>query len=200
MIDGIDTVILASASPRRRALLEMMGLAVTAMPAEIDESRRAGEAVVDYVRRMAIEKLARGRAAAGAAALPVIAGDTVVSQGETIHAKPRDRADATRMLRALSGRTHVVQTAVAVACAGRSDIAVVRSEVTFATLTERDIARYWDSGEPVGKAGAYAIQGLGGCFVKHLEGSYSAVVGLPVFETRQLLLAVAGDATMEALG
>ena len=145
------------------------------------------------MRRMALEKAVQGRRRAVDASVPLVAGDTVVNLGQTIFGKPADREHAASMLRALSDSTHEVHTSVAVCCGGRQQVVVVRSEVTFAALTDAEIDAYWRSGEPLGKAGAYAIQGLGACFVKHLSGSHSSVMGLPVFETRQLLRSLAGD-------
>ncbi|MEM8628073.1 MAG: Maf family protein [Pseudomonadota bacterium] len=179
-------LILASASPRRRELLAGLGLAVQVLPADIDETRQLSEPVVEYVTRLALSKAAAVRART-LSALPVLAGDTVVALGEENFDKPRDRDDAIRMLTALGGKTHAVHTAVALDHAGAARAALVSSRVTFMPIDAAAAAAYWASGESADKAGAYGIQGLGGRFVAHLEGSYSAVMGLPVFETANLL-------------
>ena len=178
---------LASASPRRRELLTQIGVAHVVKGAHIDESVLAGESPRDYVQRMA-----RSKALAVWAqdqSLPVLAADTTVVLDGVIFGKPADRADALRMLTALSGRTHEVLTAVALA--NRSGVALSLSEsrVTFRTVTAADCAAYWETGEPRDKAGAYAIQGRAAVFVSSLAGSYSGVMGLPLFETAELLKA-----------
>ena len=179
---------LASGSPRRRELLTQIGVPFTTLPTSIDETPKAAESPVEYVRR-----LAQGKAQAGLAALADCAGavvlgaDTSVILAGQILGKPLDRADAQAMLAALSGNTHEVLTAVALASVGRCEVRTVRSQVSFRTLTTDEIDAYWHSGEPLDKAGSYAIQGLGAVFVSHLEGSFSAVVGLPVCETAALL-------------
>ena len=179
---------LASQSPRRRELLTQIGVAFEPLDATIDETPAPGEPPLDYVRRVAREKAGAGllQVAAVPGAL-VLGADTEVVLDGHVFGKPVDAADATRMLRALSGRRHQVISAVAVVAAGREREAVSVSEVTFATLAEADIAAYVASGEPFGKAGAYAIQGRGACLVAHLAGSYSGVMGLPLHETAGLL-------------
>lgn len=172
---------LASASPRRRELLALLGFALTVRPAGTDESPRAGEAPRDYVLRVAREK---ARAVRGET---VLAADTAVVLGGEILGKPRDGADARRMLRALSGAPHEVLTGV---CVRRGELErgiVVAAEVRMDPLTDAQIDWYVASGEPLDKAGAYAIQGLGGAFVRELRGSVSNVVGLPLAETLELL-------------
>lgn len=191
---GAPRLYLASASPRRRELLAQIGLAHTVLqvpaPPGDDEPQHAGEAAADYVRRTARDKAERGRlwmAAQQLPALPVLAADTtVILRGEVL-GKPADRADAMRMLARLSGAPHSVHTAVALWHAGQLHEAVSVSEVRMRELTAADIARYCDSGEPYGKAGAYGIQGLAGTFIAHLAGSYSGVMGLPLYETAGLL-------------
>lgn len=179
-------LILASASPRRSALLDQIGVAHAVAPADVDESRHPGEGPRDYALRVAVAKAETGwHAAAGRA--PVLAADTAVALGDVLHAKPVDRDDCLRILGALSGRTHEVLTAVAVRHAGGLDTALSVSEVTFRALSRDECSRYWDTGEPLGKAGAYAIQGLGAVFVTRLVGSYSGVMGLPLAETATLL-------------
>ncbi len=182
------TLFLASQSPRRRELLTQVGVAFEPLDASIDETPAAGEPALDYVRRVAREKAGAGlmQVAAVPGAL-VLGADTEVVLDGKVFGKPVDAADAARMLRALSGRTHQVISAVAVVGAAREDEAVSISEVTFAALTEADIVAYVASGEPFGKAGAYAIQGRGAGLIAHLSGSYSGVMGLPLFETLRLL-------------
>lgn len=179
---------LASASPRRRELLAQLQLEVSLLPQQLDESTRAGEPPQDYVLRLAREK---ARACLDdprcQLALPVLAADTtVVCDGEVL-GKPRHLAEALDMLGRLSGRQHQVLTAVVVADRQRQAEVCVSTLVSFRRLDERDMLAYWHSGEPLDKAGGYAIQGLGALFVSRIEGSYSAVVGLPLFETVQLL-------------
>ncbi len=172
---------LASASPRRRELLEQLGFRLEVRPARTDESPLPSEPPRDYVLRVAVEK---ARAVAGEA---VLAADTAVVLGTEILGKPRDPADAKRMLRALSGRTHDVLTGVCVRRDGLERTAVVDAEVRLDPLTEDQIDWYVATGEPLDKAGAYAIQGLAGAFVRELRGSVSNVVGLPLAETLGLL-------------
>jgi septum formation protein len=179
---------LASGSPRRRELLTQIGVPFTALPTSIDETPKASESPVEYVRRLAQAKAQAGLAAlADCAGAVVLGADTSVILNGQILGKPLDRADAQAMLTALSGNTHEVLTAVALASVERCEVLTVRSQVSFRTLTSDEIDAYWHSGEPLDKAGSYAIQGLGAVFVSHLEGSFSAVVGLPVCETAALL-------------
>ena len=180
-------VILASASPRRRELLAQIGIAHSVQGADIDESVHAGETPADYVVRMACAK-ARAVRARGTA-LPVLAADTTVVIDGLILAKPQGRADALAMLGRLSGRTHQVLTAVALATAAGVAFRLSTSEVRMRRLSPEECAAYWDSGEPRDKAGGYAIQGRGALFIEHLCGSYSGVMGLPLFETGELLAA-----------
>lgn len=182
------TLFLASQSPRRRELLTQVGIAFEPLDASIDEMPAAGEPALDYVRRVAREKAGAGlmQVAAVPGAL-VLGADTEVVLDGRVFGKPVDAADAARMLRALSGRTHQVISAVAVVGAAREAEAVSVSDVTFVALDEAEIAAYVASGEPFGKAGAYAIQGRGAGLVAHLSGSYSGVMGLPLFETLRLL-------------
>ena len=186
-------VILASASSRRAELLLQIGVPHRVVPAQIDERRAAGEPIEDCVRRLAKNKALEVRVAlaavAGAAAveLAVLGADTAVVIDDDLLGKPRDRADALAMLARLSGRWHQVLSAVALASANGMQCSLSRSEVRFRALSARECAVYWDSGEPCDKAGAYAIQGLGATFVQELRGSYSGVVGLPLFETARLL-------------
>jgi septum formation protein len=190
----VPVVILASASPRRTELLLQIGVSHRVVPAQIDERRAAGEPIENCVRRLAKSKalevqvaLAAVAGATTAVAFAVLGADTAVVIDDDLLGKPRDRADALAMLARLSGRWHQVLSAVALASPNGMQCTVSRSEVRFRTLSERECALYWDSGEPCDKAGAYAIQGLGAAFVQELRGSYSGVVGLPLFETARLL-------------
>lgn len=176
---------LASASPRRSLLLSQIGVPHDIRPVDIDESRYTGESPQAYVLRLAREKAAAG--AAAGSGLPVLAADTTVALGDEIFGKPLDEADGIRMLGELSARTHDVLTAVALACQGRMHTAISETHVTFRAMSAAERRDYWASGEPAGKAGAYAIQGLGAVFIAHLEGSHSGVMGLPLFETAALL-------------
>lgn len=177
---------LASASPRRRELLQQIGVPHRRIDAPIDESVLPGEAPAAYV-----ERLARAKAAAGLATLGgegcVLGADTAVVLDGRILGKPVDRADGLAMLAALAGRGHEVLTAVAVADAERCVARVVRSTVHFRPLAAGEAEAYWNTGEPQDKAGGYAVQGRAAIFVERLEGSYSAVVGLPLAETAALL-------------
>ncbi|HUN24675.1 MAG TPA: Maf family protein [Steroidobacteraceae bacterium] len=176
---------LGSASPRRRALLEQIGVAHLVRPAQIDERRLNAEPPRDYVMRVARAKALRVRASERD--LPVLAADTAVVLGEAVFGKPRDRAEGIAMLEALSGRTHEVLTAVALATASGLTAALSVSAVQLRSTSAAERARYWDTGEPHDKAGAYAIQGRGAVFVESLAGSFSGVMGLPLYETAQLL-------------
>ena len=169
-------VILASASPRRRELLRMIGIAHEVMPADIDESYLPGEPPVAHAERLAREK---GTViAARHAESVVISADTIVVIDDQVLGKPRDAAEATRMLRRLSGRTHAVFTAVAVARHGRVESGVEPVTVTFRELSDDDIAAYIATGEPMDKAGAYGIQGYGATIVERIDGDFFAVMGL----------------------
>ena len=179
----MNAIYLASGSPRRREILENLGFTVRRLPAHIDETPKEGEAAVEYVRRMACEK----NQAVVAQWFAVLTADTTVADGAVILGKPESEADAVNMLERLSGRTHQVLTAVCVYWRGVCHDVVQTSEVRFKTLTAEEIAAYVASGEPMDKAGAYGIQGLGGVFVEHLQGSFTGVMGLPVYETAQLL-------------
>ncbi len=179
---------LASASPRRLELLAQVGLQVQVLPQNIDESVLGGEAAADYVVRLA--RLKAGSAMTSVdydASMPVLAADTAVVCDDVVLGKPGCADEARRMLRLLSGRAHQVLTAVAVADPQRMAVELVRTTVFFRELSDAEISAYWESGEPQDKAGAYAIQGLGAMFISRIEGSYSAVVGLPLFESLQLL-------------
>lgn len=179
---------LASKSPRRAQLLGQLGLHFETLDVDIVEHPLPGEHAEDYVRRLAREKAGAGfLQMAGIPDACVIGSDTEVVLDGEIFGKPADADDAARMLRRLSGREHRVLTAVAIVSAGREAECVQASTVRFADLDAAAIARYVASGEPLGKAGAYAIQGHAAAFIEHLSGSYSGVMGLPLYETAQLL-------------
>ena len=179
---------LASASPRRRELLAQIGVAHTTAAANIDESVLAGEAAADYVLRMARAKALAVRGHAGA--LPVLGAETSVVLDGVICGKPASAADGLAMLGRLSGRTHTVLTAVALAVPGSVPASrLSSSEVSFRKLSHAECLAYWESGEPRDKAGGYAVQGRAAVFIERLNGSYSGVMGLPLFETAELLRA-----------
>lgn len=184
----VPPIILASQSPRRVELLAQLGLVCEARPADIDETPAAGEKPEALVRRLALGKGAVIRAREAEDHRPVIAADTIVALDGAVLGKPRDRADALKMLQQLSGRTHEVLTAVALLPKGEAPRSVVdRSLVTFRMLEAGEAEAYWETGEPQDKAGAYGIQGRAGIFVTRLEGSYTGVMGLPLAPTAQLL-------------
>jgi septum formation protein len=178
-------IILASASPRRRELLDQIKVVYRVHPVNLDESPLLNETPLDYVQRVAAEKSAACLAEVGDS-LPVLAADTAVVLDGLIMGKPKDRDDALAMLRLLSGKMHRVYSAISLR-GQQHDQVVSITEVTFRPLTECEMEAYWHSGEPADKAGSYAIQGLGGVFVESINGSFSGVVGLPLFETSELL-------------
>lgn len=182
----VRTLILASASPRRQELLSQIAVPFRVAAQDIDESGQPGEQGEAYVRRIANEK-ARSALAALADNEVVLAADTTVLCDGQILGKPASAAEAVAMLTQLSGREHQVLTAVTVADRDRQKQVLGQARVSFRAISEAEARRYWASGEPRGKAGAYAIQGLAAVFVQSLSGSYSAVVGLPLFETAALL-------------
>ncbi len=184
-------LVLASESPRRAQLLRQIGLPFTQSAVHIDETPLAQESPLHYVTRMAQQKAALGFTQQSRKSI-VLAADTIVVINDQILGKPIDQADSARMLTLLSDNTHKVMTSVAVITASQQIIETVETQVCFGTLTHTQMADYWLSGEPQDKAGSYAIQGLGGQFVKEIKGSYSAVVGLPLYETNQILRELGG--------
>ncbi|MEX1993840.1 MAG: nucleoside triphosphate pyrophosphatase [Steroidobacteraceae bacterium] len=183
-----DSIVLASASQRRSLLLAQIGVRHEAVPAELDETPAAGESPAAYVQRLARDKAQATHLALGAlASRPVLGADTTVVLDGRIYGKPADEQDCVGMLMSLSGRCHEVWSAIALydGVRLREDLNV--SRVSFRALDATECRRYWASGEPAGKAGAYAIQGLGAVFIARLEGSFSGVMGLPLFETAALL-------------
>ncbi len=179
-------LILASASPRRQELLNQIQVRYSVYPVDLDETPFVAEAPLAYVQRIAAAKSA-ACVARLKPELPVLAADTTVVLGQQIMGKPNNQADAVAMLTQLSGKTHHVYTALSLRGREHSQVVSVTA-VTFRDLSEHEILSYWRSGEPLDKAGSYAIQGKGGLFVASITGSFSGVVGLPLFETAQLLL------------
>ena len=182
-------IILASQSPRRVALLKQMGINCLVMPAGIDETALGGELPSQYVLRLAEQKALAIVAKLNGehAELPVLAADTTVALGSSIFGKPENANDAFKMLKKLSGSTHQVHTAIALAFNGKCETALNTTQVTMMALTDAMISAYIATNEPLDKAGSYAIQGLAGNWINHIEGSYTGVMGLPVFETAMLL-------------
>ena len=189
-------VYLASQSPRRRQLLEQIGVSyelLLATPEEDAESLeiiRTGELPMTYVKRVTqlkLEAAVQRMKARSLVSAPVLCADTTVALGRQILGKPEDAKDAFRILKALSGQTHRVLTAVAVASGRKRRMSVSVSQVTFAPMKMSDIKRYIESGEPMGKAGAYGIQGLAAAYISEIKGSYTGIMGLPLFETCEIL-------------
>ncbi len=177
---------LASASPRREALLKQIGLHCLKYPVDLDESVLPGESAPSYVMRLAEQKALAGQKRSGTD-LPVLGSDTSVVFNGKILGKPRDRRQAVDMLMQLSGKTHQVMTGVAVCQHNRVQSIISVTDVSFRALSEAECHAYCDTGEPFDKAGGYGIQGLAAIFVRSVSGSYSNVVGLPLFETADLL-------------
>ncbi|MBC7004984.1 septum formation inhibitor Maf [Photobacterium sp. BZF1] len=173
---------LASGSPRRKELLTQLGYQFERVVVDVEEQHQAGESPADYVQRLSVDKALAGVAVVEGKA-PVLGADTIVVSGDRILEKPQDFDDARQMLRLLSGKRHQVMTAVTVACDERQETRLVVTDVWFKTLSDKEIEDYWQSGEPQDKAGSYGIQGIGGKFVERIDGSYYAVVGLPLVET-----------------
>lgn len=191
-----DFIYLASQSPRRRQLLEQLGVRHELLLPDADEDAESlemvhpGEAPTAYVRRVTELKLEAALVRLkrrGLPPAPVLCSDTTVALGRAIYGKPADAPDARRMLGELAGRTHRVLTAVAIGTPRRREQALSVSRVTFAAISRPQIAAYVAGGEPVGKAGAYAVQGRAAAFISHIAGSYSGIMGLPMYETAQLL-------------
>lgn len=173
---------LASGSPRRKELLTQLGYHFERVVVDVEEQHQVGESPSDYVQRLSRDKANAGVTAVAGVA-PVLGADTIVVVDGTILEKPRDFNDAKRMLTLLSGRQHQVMTAVTLASSSAQSTRLVITDVWFKTLSEQEIEAYWASGEPQDKAGSYGIQGIGGKFVERIDGSYYAVVGLPLVET-----------------
>lgn len=180
--------ILASASPRRRALLEQIGVSCDVRPVDVEECREEGEKPEEYVQRLAVTK-----ARTALDQLPngnpwvVLGSDTIVSRGDAVYEKPLDESDFKRIMSQLSEQDHKVITAVCVTDGDRQEVKLASTTVSFRAISEQEMVDYWLTGEPRDKAGGYGIQGLGAVFVTGIQGSYSNVVGLPLFETAELL-------------
>ena len=183
---------LASTSPRRRQILATLGIDFDVIHVDTDESRIDGESVQQMVLRLAAAK-----AEAATEGEFVLGADTVVVLDERVLGKPRDAEDAVEMLLALSGRTHRVMTGVALKTPAGTHAVLSTTLVQFREIGRDEAHRYWQSGEPSDKAGAYGIQGIGGMFVKTIDGSYSGVMGLPVFETVELLMSAGMDVLVD---
>jgi septum formation protein len=183
-------IYLASGSPRRRELLQQVGVSFQVIGADLDETALRGEAPLAYVSRLAEAKATVGwERSRDSGSAPVLAADTAVVLDGRILGKPAGMSDAIAMLLELSGRTHEVLTAVALRTAAGLKVKVSHSEVTFRCIESGEARLYWETGEPADKAGAYAIQGYAAIFISDLKGSYSGVMGLPLFETAALLQA-----------
>jgi len=181
--------VLASASPRRLLLLQQIGIEVMVYPVDIDETPQSYESSLDLVKRLALEKARTGHSdmIQKGIKLPVLGSDTIVEINGSVLGKPTDESEAENMLAMLSGRIHSVHTAVAVVTSFGEYTEMSSSRVEFAPLSKEMIRSYIGTGEPLDKAGAYAIQGVAGQFVKSLDGSYSGVMGLPLYETTRVL-------------
>ena len=181
-------VYLASLSPRRQKLLSQIGISFELLKVREDETYRRGETPEQYVIRLALAKAKAGQdSLQGRPLLPVLGADTIVVVEQKILGKPRDRDDGLAMLAGLSGREHCVLSAVALVAGTRRATRLQKSWVRLRELSPTECQAYWNTGEPIDKAGAYAIQGLAAAFITELKGSYSGVMGLPLFETTELL-------------
>jgi septum formation protein len=187
---AVSKIYLASTSPRRQALLRQLGISFDVIAPDVAEQRLADESAATYVKRMAAEKARQVSRLVQQRQLPsrpVLAADTCILLDQEILGKPRDRVHGETMLRRLSGRKHTVLTAAAVVYIDAEYLTLSVSTVCFRVLTEDEIIQYWDTGEPRDKAGAYALQGRAAAFVSKIDGSYSGIVGLPLYEVTQLL-------------
>ena len=178
-------LVLASSSPRRMEILDQLGVRYQAVSPKIDESLKYGERGEDYVRRLALNKASA--LVTDKLSPPVLGADTAIVCRDNIFGKPEDFEHFKKMFQALSGGKHVVLSAVAVNNGKSSRVLVCETSVSFRVITNQEINYYWSTGEPRDKAGGYAIQGKGAIFIKHISGSYSGVVGLPIYETSQLM-------------
>jgi len=181
-------IILASASPRRRELLEQIGVTTIVRSVDIDESQQNGESAIAHVQRLAMEKAQQGFTSIdNPEKLPVLGADTIVVVDSSVLGKPENRQHAKKMLQQLSGRIHTVHTSIAIVTTDKVMLDTSSSQVLFKSLDEHEIDAYLMTGEADDKAGAYAIQGIAAQFVKNINGSFSGVMGLPLYETAQLL-------------
>ena len=178
-------ITLASSSPRRRELLDQIKVRYCVLPVDIDESYSSGETAEQFVTRLALEKARSGYKASSL--MPALGSDTIVLFEHQILGKPKNRQDALDMLQMLSGKTHQVMTAVAI-CNSKAEHCVISiSEVEFSHISKQQAEAYWETGEPADKAGGYGIQGIAAQFIKNIKGSYSGIMGLPLYETVELL-------------
>jgi septum formation protein len=194
----VSKIYLASTSPRRQALLRQLGISFEVIAPEVAEQRLTDESGATYVKRIAAEKARQVSRLVQQRRLPsraVLAADTCILLDHEILGKPRDRAHGETMLRRLSGREHTVLTAVAIVHLNAEHVALSVSKVRFRVLTEDEIIQYWNTEEPWDKAGAYALQGRAAAFVSHIDGSYSGIVGLPLYEVAQLLRQIGSKLT-----
>lgn len=186
-------IILASASPRRLELLKQIAVRAIVLAVDVDETRKAGEPVPDFVRRLAIEKARRGfdqcetTSGENQQKLPVLGADTIIEIGDIVLGKPENRQHAKQMLQKLSAKSHTVHTSVAIVTEDKTVADICSTRVTFKQLAESEIDRYLATGEADDKAGSYAIQGIAAQFITNINGSYSGVMGLPLYETAELL-------------
>ena len=187
----VSQLVLASGSPRRHELLTQMGVAFSVFVSDIDETRKDNELPEDYVVRLAREKAKAVQQQQGIdASTAILAADTIVVQGDRVYGKPRDFEHAKRIWQSLSANRHQVMTAVGLLVGDSMQVKVSSTEVEFAIINDAQMQRYWATGEPVDKAGGYAIQGFASAWVKQIHGSYSNVVGFPLREVNQLLTTV----------
>lgn len=189
---SVNSLVLASGSPRRFELLQLLDRPFTVVRPDVVEQRNATELPTDYVKRLALDKARAGASLTSADTL-VLGADTIVVADNQVLEKPTNFDHFAGMMQQLSGQTHQAITAVAAVCQGIERVVVSGAKVTFKPLSREEIADYWRSGEPHDKAGGYGIQGRAAKFVTHIEGSYFAVVGLPVYETEQLIVALIND-------
>ncbi|MDO3388360.1 nucleoside triphosphate pyrophosphatase [Gilvimarinus sp. SDUM040013] len=187
--DSLPHLYLASGSPRRRALLTQIGVEFSPLDIDVAEVRQPNEAPEEYVQRLALDKARAGMALLRGKRAVVLGADTLGVLAGDVLEKPQNQAHAAQMLAAMSGTEHTVLSAVAVVDGYRERLELVQTYVKFRSISDTEIARYWQTGEPKDKAGGYAIQGLGAVFVESIAGSYSAVVGLPLEATQRLLAA-----------
>jgi len=188
-LSNIDLV-LASGSPRRREMLESMGVIFSVHVTDTDESRNAGEAPEDLVTRLARDKAKAAHTDLAKDGVAILAADTIVVQGDFVYGKPKDFEHAQQIWHGLSGNKHQVMTAVCLFHDSRASVKLGITEVEFGRITLEQMERYWLTGEPLDKAGAYAIQGYASAWVKAIHGSYSNVVGLPLREVNELLVTI----------